>query len=157
VLRAQAEAGATALQLFDSWVGVLSPDDYAANVLPYSQRVFVALADLGVPRIHFGVGTSELLHLLRDAGADVVGVDWRIPLDRAWERMGSSVAIQGNLDPAALLAPWPVIERKTRQVLAGAAGRPGHIFNLGHGVLPETSPDTLRRLTEFVHEETSRK
>lgn len=158
VLRAQLEAGASAVQLFDSWVGMLSPADYEANVLPYSFRIFTALQDLGAVRIHFGVGTGELLVAMREAGADVIGVDWRTPIDVARARIGAGVAIQGNLDPAVLLAPWPVIEEKTRAVLAQAAagenGRTGHIFNLGHGVLPQTDPDTLRRLTEFVHEQT---
>ena len=155
-LRAQVLAGAGAVQLFDSWAGALAPEDYAAHVLPYSSRIFEGLVDLGVPRIHFGVGTGELLELMRDAGADVVGVDWRVPLDAAWGRLAPGVAVQGNLDPAALLGPWEVIERKTLHVLAGAGGRPGHVFNLGHGVLPETDPGTLRRLTELVHERTSR-
>ena len=160
VLRAQIEAGASAVQLFDSWVGMLSPDDYAAHVLPYSFRIFTSLQDLGAPRLHFGVGTGELLELMRDAGADVVGVDWRTPMDRARERLGATVAVQGNLDPAVLLASWNVIEEKTRAVLtrsaAGEAGAVGHIFNLGHGVVPQTEPDTLRRLTEFIHEESAR-
>ncbi len=155
-LRAQVEAGARAVQLFDSWAGALSPGDYEEHVLPSSRAVLEGLADLGVPRIHFGVGTGELLPLMRDAGADVVGVDWRVPLDVAWDRIGHEAAIQGNLDPAAVLASWDVLRGKALDVLGGAGGRPGHVFNLGHGVLPETSPDTLRRLVDLVHEETAR-
>ncbi|HEX8770440.1 MAG TPA: uroporphyrinogen decarboxylase [Acidimicrobiales bacterium] len=150
-LRAQVEAGCAAVQLFDSWAGALTPDDYKRLVLPASQRVFVGLADLGVPRIHFGVGTGELLSLLASAGADVVGVDWRVPLDRARASLGPDVAVQGNLDPAACLAPWDVLSDKVHDVLNRNAGRPGHVFNLGHGVLPETSPDILRRVVELVH------
>ena len=154
-LRAQVEAGAQAVQLFDSWAGALAPDDYRRSVLPASRRVFAGLADLGVPRIHFGVGTGELLGLLAEAGADVVGVDWRVPLDRARARVGDGVAVQGNLDPTVCFAPWPVVEERVDDVLARNAGRPGHVFNLGHGVLPETDPDTLRRIVDHVHEATS--
>jgi uroporphyrinogen decarboxylase len=153
-LRHQVEAGAQAVQLFDSWAGALDTDDYERLVLPTSRRILEGLADLDVPRIHFGVGTGELLTLMRVAGADVVGVDWRTPLDRAWERVGSEVGIQGNLDPAACLAPWETVERKAVDVLRRAGGRTGHVFNLGHGVLPETSPDTLARLVDLVHERT---
>ena len=155
-LRAQVEAGAAAVQLFDSWVGTLSLDEYTFHVVPYSRRILEGLADLGVPRIHFGVGTGELLPAMRDAGADVIGVDWRVRLDQAWSRLGDGVAVQGNLDPAAVLAPWDVVERKALQVLAHAGGRPGHVFNLGHGVLPGTEPETLRRLVELVHERGAR-
>ena len=151
-LRAQVEAGASAVQVFDSWAGALTPADYRRSVLSASRRIFAGLADLGVPRIHFGVGTGELLDLFAEAGADVVGVDWRVPLDRARARLGTDVAVQGNLDPAACLAPWPVVESATIDVLAGNGGRPGHVFNLGHGVLPETDPDTLRRVVDLVHE-----
>ncbi len=154
-LRYQVAEGVQAVQLFDSWVGALSPDDYAERVLPWSTRIFGALDDAGVPRIHFGVGTGELLELMRDAGADLVGVDWRTPLDRAWQRIGFDVGIQGNLDPAVATAPWEVVERHADDVLARAAGRPGHVFNLGHGVLPETPPGTLRRLVEHVHDRTA--
>jgi uroporphyrinogen decarboxylase len=154
-LRAQVGAGATAVQLFDSWVGVLAPDDYEQHVLPASARILTGLADLSVPLIHFGVGTGELLEHMRDAGATVIGLDWRVPLDRAWDRLGREVAVQGNLDPVALLSPWEIVERKARSVLARAGGRPGHIFNLGHGVPPETSPAVLRRLTDFVHEQSA--
>ncbi len=151
-LRAHVEAGASAVQVFDSWAGTLSPADYRRSVLPASRRIFAGLADLGVPRIHFGVGTGELLDLFAEAGADVVGVDWRVPLDRARQRLGPDVAVQGNLDPAVCLAPWPVVEGAARDVLQRNGGRPGHVFNLGHGVLPDTDPDTLRRVVDLVHE-----
>jgi uroporphyrinogen decarboxylase len=150
-LRAQVEAGAAAVQVFDSWAGLLSPADYRRSVLPATRRIFAGLDDLGVPRIHFGVGTGELLELLAEAGPDVVGVDWRGPLDRARARLGDQVAVQGNLDPAVCLAPWEVVAREARAVLDANAGRPGHVFNLGWGVLPETDPDVLRRLVDFVH------
>ena len=150
-LRSQVLAGARAVQLFDSWAGALSPLDYRQRVLPATRRIFDGLIDLDVPRIHFGVGTGELLGLMSEAGADVVGVDWRVPLDVAWSRVGADKAVQGNLDPALCLAPWPVVEAETRRVLAEAGGRPGHVFNLGHGVLPETDPDTLARVVEVVH------
>jgi uroporphyrinogen decarboxylase len=155
-LRVQIAAGAAAVQLFDSWVGVVSPDDYRRAILPHTGRVFAALAPAGVPRIHFGVGTGELLGLLGEAGADVVGVDWRIPLDEAARRVRPGKALQGNLDPAILLAPWPVVESRARDVLARGRSAEGHIFNLGHGVLPQTSPDTLARLTDLVHEASAR-
>lgn len=151
-LRAQVEAGAQAVQLFDSWAGVLSPLDYRTYVLPYSQRIFAALEDLGVPRIHFAVGAGELLTLLAEAGADVVGVDWTVPLDEARRRLGPEVAVQGNLEPHVLLGPEELVLARTRDVLERAGARPGHIFNLGHGVLPETSPDMLRRVVDYVHE-----
>ncbi|WP_208027684.1 uroporphyrinogen decarboxylase [Rhabdothermincola sediminis] len=152
-LRSQVAAGASAVQVFDSWVGALSPPDYERFVLPHSRRVFEGIVDLGVPRIHFGVGTGELLDLLAAAGADVVGVDWRVPLDRARQRVPAGTALQGNLDPAICLAPWDVVAEAARDVLRRNAGHPGHIFNLGHGVLPETHPDTLTRLVELVHDE----
>jgi uroporphyrinogen decarboxylase len=152
-LRSQVAAGAGAVQLFDSWAGALSVEDYASMVLPATSRIFAGLADLGVPRIHFGVGTSELLGLMAGAGADVVGVDWRVPLDAARRRIGSSRAVQGNLDPAVCLAPWEVVADHARRVLASAGPAPGHIFNLGHGVLPQTDPDTLARLVDLVHAE----
>jgi uroporphyrinogen decarboxylase len=150
-LRAQVEAGAAAVQVFDSWAGLLSPADYRRSVLPSTRRIFAGLDDLGVPRIHFGVGTGELLELLAEAGADVVGVDWRVPLDRARARLGDHVAVQGNLDPAVCLAPWEVVAREAAAVLDANGGRPGHVFNLGWGVLPQTDPDVLRRLVDFVH------
>ncbi len=151
-LAVQVEAGASAVQLFDSWVGVVSPEDYRHAILPHTRRIFAALAASGVPRIHFGVGTGELLGLLGEAGADVVGVDWRIPLDEAARRVGGGKALQGNLDPAALLAGWDVAEPRARAVLARARTLGGHVFNLGHGVRPDTDPDILARLTDLVHE-----
>jgi uroporphyrinogen decarboxylase len=155
-LRVQVDAGAAAVQLFDSWVGVLSPDDYRSAVLPYSQRIFDAMAGLGVPRIHFGVGTGELLRLMGEAGADVVGVDWRVGLDEAARRVEAGKALQGNLDPAVLLAPLPVVEQRVRQVLAQGRVAEGHVFNLGHGVLPQTDPGALARVTDLVHEVSAR-
>jgi uroporphyrinogen decarboxylase len=125
-------------------------------VLPHSKRVFEALAGTGVPRLHFGVGTGELLGLMSKAGADVVGVDWRVSLDEAVPRVEIGTALQGNLDPAVLLAPWDVVKQRARDVLARGRTAEGHIFNLGHGVLPETDPDTLARLADFVHEESAR-
>ena len=149
-LRAQVAAGASAVQLFDSWAGTLAPDDYAQLVLPATRRVFDGLADLGVPRIHFGVGTGELLGLMAGAGPDMVGVDWRVPLDEARRRIGPGQAVQGNLDPAICLAPWEVVEAAAAKVLARGGGL-GHVFNLGHGVLPDTDPDVLARVVELVH------
>jgi uroporphyrinogen decarboxylase len=151
-LRAQVAAGASAFQLFDSWAGALSPDVYRDHVLPASAKVFAALRDTGVPSIHFGVGTGELLGLMAEAGPDVVGVDWRVPLDVARERVPGK-AVQGNLDPAECLAPWEVVAERTRDVLRRNGGRPGHVFNLGHGVLPELDPDILGRVVDLVHEE----
>jgi uroporphyrinogen decarboxylase len=151
-LRAQVEAGAAAVQVFDSWIGALSPVDYRRFVLPASRRLFADVADLGVPRIHFGVGTGELLELMAEAGADVVGVDWRVPLDRARQRLGPDVAVQGNLDPARCLGPWDEAAAGVGDVLDRNAGRPGHVFNLGWGVLPDTDPDTLRRVVDLVHD-----
>ncbi len=154
-LLAQAKAGAHVLQVFDSWVGSLAPDDYREYVLPYSQRAIAIAAQGGVPIIHFGTGTNGLLELLRTAGGDVIGVDWGIDLDTAWERIGADRAVQGNLDPAALFAPWDALQARARQVIDKAGGRPGHIFNLGHGILPETPVDNVKRLVDFVHEYTS--
>ncbi|GAA0431323.1 uroporphyrinogen decarboxylase [Acrocarpospora corrugata] len=150
-LRIQAEAGASALQLFDSWVGAVAPHDYRTFVLPYTSRIFAGLADLDVPRIHFGVGTGELLGIMGEAGADVVGVDWRVPLDEAALRVGAGKALQGNLDPAILLAPWEVVAERATTILETGRVAEGHIFNLGHGVLPATDPDQLARLTEHIH------
>jgi uroporphyrinogen decarboxylase len=150
-LRVQVEAGASAVQVFDSWAGALSPDDYQRSVLPASSLVFDGIADLDVPAIHFGVNTGELLPLMADAGPDVVGVDWRVPIDVARERLGNGVAVQGNLDPAVCLSPWEAVEAKVRDILTRNNRRPGHIFNLGHGVLPETDPDVLRRIVDLVH------
>ncbi|HEX2068868.1 MAG TPA: uroporphyrinogen decarboxylase, partial [Actinomycetota bacterium] len=155
-LRAQIEAGVQAVQIFDSWVGALDPDDYTRFVLPTMRDIFEGLADLDIPRIHFGVGTGELLPLMRDAGADVVGIDWRVPLHEGWERIGYDVGVQGNLDPAVCLAGWEAVETKALAVLRRAAGRSGHIFNLGHGVLPETPVENLQRLVDLVHERTVR-
>jgi uroporphyrinogen decarboxylase len=155
-LAAQVRAGAQAVQVFDSWVGALDPDDYTRFVLPTMRDLFEGLGDLDVPRIHFGVGTGELLALMREAGADVIGVDWRVPLHEAWERVGFDVSIQGNLDPSVCLAHWEAVEAKALAVLRRAANRPGHIFNLGHGVLPETPVENLQRLVELVHDRTER-
>jgi len=142
-------AGADVIQVFDSWVGALSPADYAEFVQPYSARI---LGSLDVPTIHFGTGTATLLGAMREAGGDVIGLDWRIPLDEGWERVGFDRGVQGNLDPAVLLGPWERAEEAARDVLARAGGRPGHIFNLGHGVLPGTDPDDLSRLAALVRE-----
>jgi uroporphyrinogen decarboxylase len=155
-LQVQVAAGASAVQLFDSWAGSVGPDDYRRFVLPHSRRIFQALAPAGVPRIHFGVGTGELLGLMSEAGPDVVGVDWRVPLDEAARRVEPGKALQGNLDPAVLLAPWEVIERRAREVLDRGRTAEGHIFNLGHGVLPDTDPEMLARLTDLVHEQSAR-
>jgi uroporphyrinogen decarboxylase len=150
-LQVQVSAGASAIQLFDSWVGTLSAADYERYVLPHTRRVLAGIT--GVPRIHFGVGTGELLHLMRIAGADVVGVDWRVPLDEATLRVGADCVLQGNLDPAACLAPWELVADRARDVLARGKAAASHIFNLGHGVLPTTDPDVLARLVELVHDE----
>jgi uroporphyrinogen decarboxylase len=149
-LRAQAAAGAQALQLFDSWVGALDPDDYREFVMPYSAGVFRSLEDLGIPLIHFGTGTAGFLELIREAGGSVIGVDWRVPLDEAWRRVGHDRAIQGNLDPLALMAPRPILKGKVEAVLDRAAGRPGHVFNLGHGFLPETPVDNVSAVIDWV-------
>jgi uroporphyrinogen decarboxylase len=148
---AQARAGADVIQLFDSWVGALSPEDYEEFVAPWSARI---LAAVDVPTIHFGTGTATLLSAMAAAGGDVIGLDWRVPLDRGWDKVGDGKGVQGNLDPAALLGPWERVAAAARDVLARAAGRPGHIFNLGHGVLPETPPEILTRLTALVQERT---
>lgn len=150
-LRSQVAAGAQAVQLFDSWAGALTPQHYEHYALPSSRRVFAELASLGVPRIHFGVATGELLPLMAAAGADVVGVDWRVPLDAARSRLGAEVAVQGNLDPAVCLAPWPAVHDAVRDVIARNGSHPGHVFNLGHGVFPETDPDVLTRIVDLVH------
>ena len=154
-LRAQLDAGVDAVQLFDSWAGALSERDYREFVLPHSATVLQGVADYGVPRIHFGVGTAELLPAMRDAGADVVGVDWRLSLAEAVWRLTASgeptPVVQGNLDPALLAAPWPVIESEVRRIVAEGRAAAGHVFNLGHGVLPDTDPDVLTRIVELVH------
>ena len=154
--RAQVAAGAQAIQIFDSWVGALDPGTYERSVLPSMRRLFDGLLDLDVPTIHFGVGTRELLTLMRRAGGDVIGVDHRIPLDAARSRVGPQVAVQGNLDPAILSAPWGRVEEEADRVLERAAMRDGHIFNLGHGVPPGTDPETLRQLVDLVHDRTAR-
>jgi uroporphyrinogen decarboxylase len=148
---AKVRAGADVIQVFDSWVGALSPSDYDEFVAPYSARI---LSALDVPTIHFGTGTATLLQEMAAAGGDVIGLDWRIPLDRGWAEVGDDHGVQGNLDPAVLLAPWERIEAETRAILDRAGGRPGHVFNLGHGVPPHADPAVLRRLTELVHEAT---
>jgi len=150
LLRAQVRAGAQAVQLFDSWAGALSPGDYERFVMPASRAVFESLDDLDVPRIHFGVGTGELLGLMAQAGAEVVGVDWRVPLDAARRRVRPGTALQGNLDPTCCLAPWHEVEAASIDVLRRGGGT-GHVFNLGHGVLPETDPSVLERVVELVH------
>ncbi len=151
-LAAQARAGADVVQLFDSWVGALSAEDYAEFVAPYSSRV---LAAVDVPTIHFGTGAVHVLGDMAAAGGDVIGLDWRIPIERGWELVGPDRGVQGNLDPALLLGPWDRVEAATLRILEAVAGRRGHVFNLGHGVLPDTDPATLRRLAELVHERTS--
>jgi uroporphyrinogen decarboxylase len=154
-LRVQVEAGASAVQLFDSWAGAMAPQDYRTLVMPYSASVLTAAGMLGVPRIHFGVGTGELLGLMGEAGADVVGVDWRVPLAEGVRRVGGR-AVQGNLDPSLVFAPTEIMLARAAEVLQAGREAPGHIFNLGHGVLPSTDPDQLARLTDFVHETSAR-
>jgi uroporphyrinogen decarboxylase len=152
-LNAQIDAGVQAVQLFDSWVGALGVAEYSEHVLPYVTRIFAGVSGR-VPTIHFGTSTAHLLEEMAGAGSDAVSVDWRLPLDRAWGRIGAR-AIQGNLDPTVCLAPWDVVEREAGRVLAEAGGRPGHVFNLGHGVLADTPADTLRRLVDLVHTSTA--
>jgi len=155
-LRAQVAAGAQAIQLFDSWVGALSPVDYAEFILPHVKHILSDLEATSVPVIHFGTGTGSLLELQREAGGTVIGVDYRTPLDDAIRRLGPGVAVQGNLDPLLLDAPRPLLMRRIDDVLARASGASGHIFNLGHGILPETSPDAAKFVVEYVHERTRR-
>ncbi len=150
-LRAQVEAGADAVQVFDSWVGALSPGDYREFVFPHVRAIFDALADVQAPKIHFGTGTAMLLELQRAAGGDVIGVDWRVPLDLAWQRIGNR-AVQGNLDPTLLLAPRDRLLASVDDVLKRAAGRAGHVFNLGHGILPMTPLEQVQAVTDYVHE-----
>ncbi|MCO1655982.1 uroporphyrinogen decarboxylase [Pseudonocardia humida] len=150
-LRAQIDAGVDAVQLFDSWAGVLSERDYREYVLPYSARVLAGVADAGVPRVHFGVGTGELLGAMAEAGTDVIGVDWRVPLDEAARRTGGRYPVQGNLDPAVLFADQASIETEVRRIVDEGRAAPGHVFNLGHGVLPDTDPAVLTRVVELVH------
>jgi uroporphyrinogen decarboxylase len=152
-LRAQVAAGAAVVQLFDSWAGSLSAEDYRRYAQPYSAQVLRALVDTEVPRIHFGVGTSELLEQMGAAGAEVIGVDWRLPLAEASRRVGHRYALQGNLDPALLSAPWPVLSERVREVISSGAVAPGHIFNLGHGVPPDADPAVLAMIVELVHTE----
>jgi uroporphyrinogen decarboxylase len=151
-VRAKVDAGADVIQLFDSWVGVLSVDDYREFVAPYSARV---LAAVDVPTIHFGTGTAHLLEDMANVGGDVIGLDWRIPIERGWEIVGWDRGVQGNLDPALLLGPWERSRAATIRILDAVDGHPGHVFNLGHGVLPATDPGDLRRLVELIHERTS--
>ena len=155
-LRAQADAGADALQLFDSWVGALHARDYVRFVLPYVRRIVESVVDLDAPLVLFGVGTGELLPHVAEAGGDAIGIDWRTPLDVGWDRVGHGFAVQGNLDPAILFAPWEIVADEARDVLRRADMRDGHVFNLGHGVLPDTPVDTLQRLVDLVHAETER-
>jgi uroporphyrinogen decarboxylase len=149
-LNAQIAAGAQAVQLFDSWVGCLSPDDYREFVLPHTRDV-ISNVTPGVPVIHFGTGTASLLELMREAGGDVIGLDWRVRLDEGWQRVGHDVAVMGNLDPIVLFAKQDVIRRQAERILVQPEGRPGHIFNLGHGILPETPVENVIALVEFVH------
>jgi uroporphyrinogen decarboxylase len=155
-LQAQVAAGADVIQVFDSWVGALTPADYERSVLPWMRRIFDALRPLGAPSIHFATGNAALLELMASAGSDLISVDWRVRLDDAWQRIGFDRGIQGNLDPVRPLAGWDVTRAGMREVLAAAGGRPGHVFNLGHGVMPETDPDVLKRLVDAVHTETAR-
>ncbi|MDE3078309.1 MAG: uroporphyrinogen decarboxylase, partial [Chloroflexota bacterium] len=152
-LRAQIEAGAVVVQLFDSWVGCLALDDYRRYVLPHTRRIFQGLAGTGVPTIHFGADTGALLEALAEAGGSTIGVDWRVPLDVAWARIGYDRGIQGNLDPSLLLGPWEVVRQAAGLILERAGGRPGHIFNLGHGIDPATPVGNLEKLVRFVHGE----
>jgi uroporphyrinogen decarboxylase len=151
-LVAQIRAGAQAVQVFDSWVGALSPPDYESFVLPYSQRVLAAAKAENVPVIHFGTNTTTLLPLMKRAGGDVIGLDWRIPLDDGWSLLGQDVAVQGNLDPTLLFAPLPEIRKRVHDILRRAGGRPGHIFNLGHGILQHTPVDNVKAVVDMVHE-----
>lgn len=155
-LTAQIRAGADVVQLFDSWVGALSPSTYRQFVLPYVQRIFEAVKQTGTPSIHFGTGTASLLEAMAEAGGDIIGVDWHVDLDDAWARIGYERGVQGNLDPTIMLTTWPTIEAGMHDVLRRANNRPGHIFNLGHGILPQTDPALLRQLVDAVHETTRR-
>jgi uroporphyrinogen decarboxylase len=154
-LNAQIRSGVQALQIFDSWVGCLSPGDYEEYVLPYSRKVIEGVSK-SVPLIHFATSNSTLLELMKRAGGDVIGLDWRVDIGEAWARLGYDVAIQGNLDPVILLGPVDLIERNVKKILDRAWGRPGHIFNLGHGILPNTPPDHVAALVDMVHEYSSR-
>jgi len=152
----QIKSGVKAVQLFDSWVGVLSPEDYQKYVLPYSQKIFSAVKKTGVPSIHFATGNSSLFKFLKKGGGDVISIDWRTPLDQAWDIIGNNVGIQGNLDPAVLFAPFSEIKQKAFKILGLADGRPGHIFNLGHGILPGTPVDNVIKLVDLVHKKSKR-
>ncbi len=152
----QIAGGAQAIQIFDSWAGVLDAGDYEKYVLPHQRALFKELRHLGVPTIHFGVGTGHLLQAQREAGGDAIGLDWRVPIDEGWAKVGHDRAIQGNLDPAVLFAPWPEVEGRLDDILHRAAGRPGHIFNLGHGILPGTPVEMVRRVVEYVHARTAK-
>ena len=154
-LTAQIEAGAQAVQVFDSWVGALSASDYREFVLPHTQKIFATVQPLGVPSLHFGTGTTTILAEMREAGGDVIGLDWRIPLDEGWAEVGDDRAVQGNLDPTLLLGPVERMLRGAHDVLQRAGGRPGHIFNLGHGILPSTDLEHVRTLAHFVHHQTA--
>lgn len=151
-MKAQVAAGAQAVQIFDSWIGSLSPSDYRQYVFPAMQKIFSGLKEMNAPTIYFGINTGELLPVWKELPIDVIGVDWRVPLDSARSRVGTQFALQGNLDPAVLLAPWEVIERKAKEILDMGMSEPGYIFNLGHGVFPEVKVETLQKLTEFVHQ-----
>jgi uroporphyrinogen decarboxylase len=155
-LRAQVTAGAQAVQLFDSWVGALSPTDYRQFILPHVRHILEDVAQTGVPVIHFGTGTATLLELQKEAGGSVIGVDWRTPLGQARARLGNDVAVQGNLDPLLLFAPRAVLEERVLEVLSAAGPEPGHVFNLGHGILPETPPEAVRFVSDLVHERSAR-
>ena len=154
-LTAQIEAGAQAVQVFDSWVGALSPRDYREFALPHTRKIFTSVEPLGVPTLHFGTGTTTLLSEMREAGGDVIGLDWRIPLDAGWAQIGFDRAVQGNLDPTLLLGPAHRMLRGAQDVLRRAAGRPGHIFNLGHGILPSTDLQQVQTLARYVHQQTA--
>ena len=154
-LTAQIEAGAQAVQVFDSWVGALSPRDYREFALPHTRKIFASVEPLGVPTLHFGTGTTTLLSEMREAGGDVIGLDWRIPLDAGWAQIGFDRAVQGNLDPTLLLGPAHRMLRGAQDVLRRAAGRPGHIFNLGHGILPSTDLQQVQTLARYVHQQTA--
>jgi uroporphyrinogen decarboxylase len=154
-LKAQVEAGADVIQVFDSWIGSLAPADYKASVLPWMRHLFAELRLAGAPTIYFGTGSASLLELMASAGSDLMSVDWRVPLDDAWRRIGYDKGIQGNLDPVRPIAGWEPALQGARDVLARAAGRSGHVFNLGHGVMPETNPDVLKRLVDAIHSETA--
>ncbi len=151
-VQGQIEAGAQAIQIFDSWVGSLDPEDYRHYVLPYSRKIFSSLQDHRIPLIHFGTATAGLLELMKEAGGNVISVDWRVGLTEVWDRLGSKMVIQGNLDPAALLAPKAILETKVEKILEQVGGRPGHIFNLGHGILPQTPIENVDLVVEWVHQ-----